>query len=257
MMTLSSAGLLMLCAVSVSAATPNGPAAAPGAYDTKAWRVDWPGCPWEDGVSEGRLSVIARPEGKRWRVDYAPGRIGPSEGGAAWNQSFEGRDEVTLSYVVRFSPDFDWRRGGKLPGLGGGPGKTTGGRRADGLNGFSVRPMWRADGRMEAYAYHAGQTKDYGDSLSLPKDFRLPRDQDIRIHLRVRMNHPERADGLLELKVTFGDTTGEVASHKMVWRKTPAIQADKFLFETFHGGSDLSWAPDRACHAEFGNLGIE
>jgi hypothetical protein len=43
----------------------------------------------------------------------------------------------------------------------------------------------------------------------------------------------------------------------MVWRKTPAIQADKFLFETFHGGSDLSWAPDRACHAEFGSIGIE
>jgi hypothetical protein len=71
------------------------------------------------------------------------------------------------------------------------------------------------------------------------------------------MNHPERADGLLELKVSFGDTTAEVASHKMVWRKTPAIQADKFLFETFHGGSDLSWAPERACHAEFGNIGIE
>ena len=247
----------MICAAFASAQLPRNPAAAPGAYDTKAWRADWPGCPWEDGVSEGRLSVIARPEGKRWRVDYAPGRIGPSEGGAAWNHSFDGRDEVILSYVVRFSPDFDWRRGGKLPGLGGGPGKTTGGRRADGLNGFSVRPMWRADGRMEAYAYHAGQTKDYGDSLSLPKDFHLPRDQDIRFRLRVRMNHPERADGLLELKVTFGDTTAEVVSHKMVWRKTPAIQADKFLFETFHGGSDLSWAPDRACHAEFGNIGIE
>jgi len=256
-MNLSLISALMTCAAFASAQLPRNPAAAPGAYDTKAWRADWPGCPWEDGVSEGRLSVIARPEGKRWRVDYAPGRIGPSEGGAAWNHSFDGRDEVILSYVVRFSPDFDWRRGGKLPGLGGGPGKTTGGRRADGLNGFSVRPMWRADGRMEAYAYHAGQTKDYGDSLSLPKDFRLPRDQDIRIRLRVRMNHPERADGLLELKVTFGDTTGEVASHKMVWRKTPAIQADKFLFETFHGGSDLSWAPDHACHAEFGNLGIE
>jgi hypothetical protein len=256
-MNLSLISALMIWAAFASAQLPRNPAAAPGAYDTKAWRADWPGCPWEDGVSEGRLSVITRPEGKRWRVDYAPGRIGPSEGGAAWNHSFDGREEVILSYVVRFSPDFDWRRGGKLPGLGGGPGKTTGGRRADGLNGFSVRPMWRADGRMEAYAYHAGQTKDYGDSLSLPKDFRLPRDQDIRIRLRVRMNHPERADGLLELKVTFGDTTVEVVSHKMVWRKTPAIQADKFLFETFHGGSDLSWAPDRACHAEFGNIGIE
>ena len=257
MMNLSLISALMLCAAFASAQIPLSSAAAPGAYDTKAWRADWPGCPWEDGVSEGRVSVVAHPDGKRWRIDYVPGRIGPSEGGAAWNQPFLGREEATLTYVVRFSADFDWKKGGKLPGLGGGSGKTTGGRRADGLNGFSVRPMWRADGRMEAYAYHAGQAKDYGDSLSLPKDFRLPRDQDIRISLRVRMNHPERADGLLELKVTSGKATAEVTSHKMVWRKTPTIQADKLLFETFHGGSDLSWAPDRACHAEFGNLGIE
>lgn len=257
MMSLSLIGALILCAPFALAQIPRNPAAAPGAYDTKTWRADWPGCPWEDGVREGRVSVVARPDGRRWRVDYAPGRIGPSEGGAAWNQPFDGRDDVILTYVVRFSPEFDWRRGGKLPGIGGGHGKTTGGRRADGLNGFSVRPMWRADGRVEAYAYHAGQTKDYGDSLSLPKDFRLQRDRDIRISLRVRMNHPERADGLLELKVTSGDATAKVTSDKMVWRKTSMIQADKFLFETFHGGSDLSWAPDRACHAEFGNLGIE
>jgi hypothetical protein len=253
----SFAGLLLLCAASVWAAIPRAPAGAPGPYDAKAWRADWPGCPWENGVSEGRLSVVSRPAGNRWRVDYAPGHIGPSEGGAAWNQSFEGRDDVVLSYVVRFSPDFDWRRGGKLPGLGGGPGKTTGGRRADGINGFSVRPMWRADGRMEAYAYHAGQTKDYGDSFSLPKTFQLPRDQDVNIRLRVRLNHPDRADGLLELKVSYDNTSAEVTVQTMVWRKAATLRADKLLFETFHGGSDLSWAPARPCHAEFGDLRLE
>jgi hypothetical protein len=253
----ASACFLSLACVHVSGATPAAPSATPGSYHVKAWQTDWPGCPWEDGVSERRVSVVARPDGNRWRVDYALGQIGPSEGGAAWNQPFDGRDEAILSYVVRFSADFDWKRGGKLPGLGGGPGKTTGGRRADGLNGFSVRPMWRSDGRMEAYAYHAGQTRDYGDSFSLPKDFRLPQDQDIRIRLRIRMNHPERADGLLELQVTSGDKTAEVAARTMVWRKAPTIKADKLLFETFHGGSDLSWAPDRACHAEFGGLRLE
>lgn len=257
MMNLSPISALMLCAALATAQIPRNPFAVPGAYDVKAWRADWPECPWEDGVSEGRVSVVARPDGKRWRVDYAPGRIGPSEGGAAWNQPFVGRDEVVLSYAVRFSADFDWKKGGKLPGLGGGPGKTTGGRRADGLNGFSVRPMWRTDGRLEAYVYHAGQRNDYGDSLSLPEDFRLPRDQDVQIRLRVRMNHPERADGLVELKVTYGRTFAYADARTMVWRKTPTIQADKLLFETFHGGSDLSWAPDRACHAEFGGLRLE
>lgn len=249
--------LMMACGTAFAGEIPRQPAVMGGAYPLSAWRADWLGCPWEDGVSEGRLSVVDRPDGRRWRVDYVPGRIGPAEGGAAWNQPFAGRDEIALSYVVRFSPDFDWKRGGKLPGLGGGPGKTTGGRRADGLNGFSVRPMWRSDGRMEAYAYHAGQTKDYGDSFSLPKDFRLPRDRDVLISLRLRLNHPDRADGILELKASFGDSSAEAVSKTMVWRKTPEIRADKLLFETFHGGSDLSWAPTRPCHAEFGELRLE
>jgi hypothetical protein len=110
---------------------------------------------------------------------------------------------------------------------------------------------------MEAYAYHAGQTKDYGDSLSLPKTFRLPRDQDVHIRLRVRLNHPDRADGLLELKVSYGNTTAEVTAQTMVWRKASTLRADKLLFETFHGGNDLSWAPERPCHAEFGDLRLE
>ena len=77
MMNLSLISALMLCAALATAQIPGNSAAAPGAYDTKAWRADWPGCPWEDGVSEGRISVVARPDGKRWRVGcFAVGEDG-------------------------------------------------------------------------------------------------------------------------------------------------------------------------------------
>ena len=126
--------LLLLLSGVAQAALPLQPSGAAGRYDVATWKQERSGCPWEDGVAEGRIDVIVHGEEKRWRVSYAVGQIGPSDGGAAWNQPFAPTEEITLSYVVRFSPGFDWVKGGKLPGLGGGE-KTTGGRPADGLNG--------------------------------------------------------------------------------------------------------------------------
>lgn len=53
---------------------------------------------------------------------------------------------TTLSYEVRFSDDFDWVKGGKLPGLYGGRGASGGLREDQDLEaGFSARLMWRAE----------------------------------------------------------------------------------------------------------------
>ena len=42
-----------------------------------------------------------------------------------------------------------------------------------------------------------------------------------------------------------------VEKNDMEWTKTADIGADSILFNTFHGGSDSTWAPSRACAARF------
>jgi hypothetical protein len=63
-------------------------------------------------------------------------------------------NNVTLEYKVFFPGDFDWVRGGKLPGLYGGHTRCSGGNPA--LDCFSTRLMWRAGGAGELYLVRPG-----------------------------------------------------------------------------------------------------
>ena len=69
---------------------------------------------------------------------------------------------MLLTYEVAFDPMFDWVRGGKLPGLRGGPNPNgcDGGSQSDGTC-FSTRIMWRASGDGEG----AYMTSDWCHSL--------------------------------------------------------------------------------------------
>ena len=63
-------------------------------------------------------------------------------------------NSVTLEYKVFFPGDFDWVKGGKLPGLYGGHTRCSGGNPA--LDCFSTRLMWRAGGAGELYLVRPG-----------------------------------------------------------------------------------------------------
>lgn len=67
---------------------------------------------------------------------------------------------VTLKYQVYFTPDFDWVKGGKLPGLYGGKEGCSGGDSA--TDCWSSRMMWRTDGKGELYLYVSKQDQDAG-----------------------------------------------------------------------------------------------
>lgn len=88
-------------------------------------------------------------------------------------------DSATLKFRMRFGPNFDWVRGGKLPGLCGAR-CHTGCKEVSGLDGFSSRQMWRPcvwppvheldelncdGGKLVAYVYHMNKTHWCGDDF--------------------------------------------------------------------------------------------
>lgn len=102
---------------------------------------------------------------------------------------------------MKFGPNFDWVRGGKLPGLCGAECQT-GCKEVTGLDGFSSRQMWRPciwppesplneinceGGKMVAYVYHMDKVHWCGDDFEFgnevwareyftPKDPVVPKD---------------------------------------------------------------------------------
>lgn len=224
-----------------------------GPYSIKQWKQDWPGCEFEGGVKDGRLAIIEHDALKWLRVNFTVGKIGPEEGGAGWRKPFGRHEAAELSYMLRFSKDFDFVKGGKLPGLCGGPDNVSGGRPATGTNGFSARLMWRKDGRGEAYVYHKNQKGDYGDSFAFPADFRFPTDTPVRVRIAVSMNTPGKRDGTLRVWI---DEKLLVERTDMEWRTVDSFGVDGLYLETFHGGGDKSWAPTKPCWVEFAEMKV-
>jgi hypothetical protein len=68
--------------------------------------------------------------------------------------------DATLEYRIRFDGDFDWRLGGKVPGLTGGS-HPSGCVETDGT-GFSARMMWRPKGALVGYVYDNDQAQPCG-----------------------------------------------------------------------------------------------
>ncbi|ORX92778.1 hypothetical protein K493DRAFT_143607, partial [Basidiobolus meristosporus CBS 931.73] len=154
---------------------------------------------------------------------------------------------VVFQYQVYFPPDFDFARGGKLPGIYGGGISCTGGTPA--LNCFSVRIMWRRNGFGEAYVYlpRSAQVPGfcttppvtvcnpiYGASIGRGS-FQFLRNQwnTIRIMLKVNSS-PGAQDGWLQVDWNEQHT---VNMDNLAWRIMDNVTTSGVEFSTFYGGS--------------------
>jgi hypothetical protein len=163
---------------------------------------------------------------------------------------------LEVRYTVLFEEGFEFVKGGKLPGLCGGPKTITGGEQCTGYDGWSVRIMWRRDGRAQAYVYHPRMKGKYGDEYDFPKEFSFPVDQPIQLRMAVKMNDMNDTNGSLRVWVRLPGQVEQLVVEQLEiqWTKSPEIGVDSLLFNVFHGGNDRSWAPLYACAISIGAI---
>jgi hypothetical protein len=177
----------------------------------------------------------ARPQGGAQL--YLPIRSGPA-------------DHLNLRYYVRFPDDFDFVRGGKLPGLYGGT-VTSGRRIPDGENGLSTRYMWRTGGAAEVYAYLPTSVA-HGTSLDRGS-WDWPLGRWTCVEQAVRLNTPGSSDGSVTVYV---DGRRVMTAGGLEFRTTSGLRIEGVFFSTFFGGSDPSWATPRAQYADFAAFAV-
>ncbi|KIY50364.1 hypothetical protein FISHEDRAFT_71967 [Fistulina hepatica ATCC 64428] len=221
------------------------------------------------------------------QVKYPAGSYSHPTGGAQfyniWNTSDGSKFEsMLLYYEVAFPTGFDWVKGGKLPGLRGGPNANgcDGGNQPDGSDCFSTRLMWRRAGAGEVYAYILTPNdlcneksitcnSDYGVRQVRTKaqfnnnvlisrssidtgSFSFGAGQWNSVALLVQMNNPvDIANGNVEL---YYDDLQVISQQNLQFRANTSISANGLFFSTFFGGSDDSWATPNTTYAYFRNF---
>lgn len=139
---------------------------------------------------------------------------------------------VSLAYNIEINENFEFVKGGKLPGIYGGK-ANSGGVKTDGHDGFSVRLIWDHVGLVYPYVYHAEVLK-WGDRLG--GGFKLGEKSNIEIS--VKLNKINKKDGAIKITVNNHSNIFE----NIIFRKNESIKIDGIFFSTFFGGNNVSFA---------------
>ncbi|OAD79510.1 polysaccharide lyase family 14 protein [Phycomyces blakesleeanus NRRL 1555(-)] len=174
-------------------------------------------------------------------------------------------ERALLSYDIAFQENFDWVKGGKLPGLFGGEGNNqcSGGSDANGENCFSLRPMWRAKGAGEIYAYVQTSpdfcnSKDtiqcannYGVSMSRGS-IKFTANKWSKLEIYSQMNSPvNETNGVLKV---WQDGKVVMNYENINYRSVDSLALTRIYFNTFFGGNSEKFAATSDSHIYFKNL---
>lgn len=215
-------------------------------------------------------STDSPPTGPVLQVTYPSGSFQSSTGGvqfySLWNTSDGSQfDSMLLSYEVAFDSSFNFVKGGKLPGLRGGPqvDGCSGGNAATGSNCFSSRLMWRTSGEGEVYAYipdSDGICQDTKDFLCNQDGFGTSIDRGSfswipgkwnHVTLLIRLNEIHSSNGQVSL---FYNNVKAIEQTGLGFRVDDVVSVGGLYFSTFFGGDDPSWATPSTVHSYYRNF---
>jgi hypothetical protein len=156
-------------------------------------------------------------------------------------------EEIYFRYYLRLASD--WRptvEGGKLPGISGTSKAGWGGRKSDGVSGWSMRGLFgkaplpgnplHDSTTIGTYAYHADMKDFWGDPWLWSRDGLglLERDRWYCLEQYFKLNEPGRKDGVLRAwidgRLAFEKTDVHV-------RDLPTMKIEEIWMNVYHGGS--------------------
>ena len=142
------------------------------------------------------------------RLACDPGAITGKESGFTWYSMLPNPGtEYSMSYKLKFSEDFDWTRGGKLPGMCGGEGENgaacpVGCSSVSKDRGFSMRLMWREDGAIVTYAYYPDKPESIRCGEDWPWSKKIQSGKWYHVRLYAKLNTVDgddaKADGVFK-----------------------------------------------------------
>lgn len=207
------------------------------------------------GFSINPMIISTENNNKFLKILIPNKKFGPITG-AQWKFPTTKCDELFLKYRLKFEDNFDFAKGGKLPGLAGGT-ANSGGIIPTGYDGWSARMMFWDNGKISFYVYCANQSGKWGERLylkdSVGDTLKLTRGNWYTITQHIVMNTPGLKNGIIQgwvngKEVFYTDT--------IVFRKTDELKIDQILFSVFMGGDDKSWAPKRNQYLCFDDIQI-
>ncbi|KAG7091566.1 hypothetical protein E1B28_010591 [Marasmius oreades] len=231
----------------------------------------------EKGEDETCRLQLPPPPTHAFEAFYPKGSINPSApipGGFGFYltgpNDFVSGQEVLMSYRVMFQNDWEWVKGGKLPGIFGGVGdlayKCSGGRQENRCKCFDVRLMWRQNGTGELYTYLPPTENNKKQLLAVPPVSRANNDYGfsvgrgsftfvkgtwVCIALRLKMNTVGEEDGELELWINGHSV---ISIQRLSFRDSEMATIKGMHFQTFFGGHTEDWASPKDQRAWFADI---
>lgn len=196
-----------------------------------------------DRLKRDRLVDVVDGEGvagsKALRVTYRGNKDG-SERVVDTFKLPKALDESTLVFDVKFAKGFQFRKGGKLHGLGP-DNRVTGGNKVK-PGGWSARAMWRKDG-LETYVYCQDKEDRFGQQPDEKVEFDFKTQRYYSISICVKLNDPiEASNGHMRVYID-GKLVAEDREIRFRAEDGDHTKITHLLFSTFHGGDSPSWAP--------------
>ncbi|MEM8533470.1 MAG: polysaccharide lyase [Chloroflexota bacterium] len=244
--------------IATSVMHPATPARSAPSYQQTVWGENFEGSgtptgtPWFDNQYTEVRSNCGVDGSNCVRVRYAPYSRGSER--VTFNRALPPALSYTLNYDVMFESDFEFVRGGKLHGLG--PTNIVTGCNSGEPSGWSARTMFSGEGEPYPYLYKQERENNCGTSYK-GSSFRFQTGTYHAVSLYVKVNSPaNEANGRVLLYVD-GILIEKLTDVQFRSVDTQDSLINRFMFNTFHGGSDSSWSPSKTVYARFDNFAVD